>query len=66
MKDGSELLAHFQNIKDKGGGKYTCDCPICNRKEHVYISIERDSAAMFCHENLQYFLDCDELCRTFG
>ena len=48
MKDGSELLAHFQNIKDKGGGKYTCDCPICNRAGHVYVSIGRDSAALYC------------------
>ena len=48
MNNASELLSHFSNVKDKGGGKYTCDCPICNRKEHVYISIERDSAAMFC------------------
>ena len=48
MKDGSEVLAHFQNIKDKGGGKYTCDCPICNRAGHVYVSIGRDSAALYC------------------
>ena len=48
MKDGIELLSHFQNIKDKGGGKYTCDCPICNRAGHVYVSIGRDSAALYC------------------
>lgn len=48
MNNASELLSHFSNVKDKGGGKYTCDCPICNRAGHVYVSIGRDSAAMFC------------------
>lgn len=48
MNNASELLSHFSNVKDKGGGKYTCDCPICNRAGHVYVSIGRDSAALYC------------------
>ena len=47
MKDGSELLAHFQNIKDKGGGKYTCDRHTRNRAGHAYVSTGRDSEALY-------------------